>query len=276
MKKIVLYIFASFQLSATAFAQTILKEVRMPINERNDLVKINFLQDASIYVEGYSGSDLIVQAINPLKSKQTGLDGKESDLIDISNKADLTLSIDQDIAPSRFETKEALQFTFPRTDYKAFVIRVPLYLNFKFAFGSSMPNTEFAVRGVSGKVDLSGYSPLISLSNIKGRLNLTAQGNGTKLVMLNNTQFEDIQTTGLNPAITISVEETDVDISVTRNDPVTVNVTTSDGNIYVDKKIKEKDVAIHKSLQSIRINGGGSMVNISTGYGNVVLREQNQ
>ncbi len=255
-------------LSCTIQAQDV-ETVTVPLTNPSAKGKlvVNIIE-GSIYVEAYSGNEVLITAKSRAskskyknKSKQKSREGMRR--ID-----------DNGVSFSIEEADNRVKISSSPNNYVDFDIKVPT--NFSVDL-KTLNDSRIVVQGVNGEHEVSNTNGFIAMKDISGSVIADALNEGMEI------SFATIDTSA---TMMFSSLNGDVDISFPENLKADIYARSDNGNIYTDFDIKKNNkmknitkttkngvyqVKKEKGISG-SINGGGSDMTFKTLNGDILIR----
>lgn len=269
MKKIILLMLMAF-VSQTINAQSSNNNVNISVKDKKDkFLKLFLNQNASYYVEGYDGDELIIEpSYHPITISSPKEAAGLKNISLLVRQPILTIS--DKLTPVIYERGQTIEVHFAGTSYNSFLVKLPKKMHFGFNFGSTFPNSKLSLKDLTGEVELSGNIPTIEINNISGPLTLIAGGlNLPKRIVITNIIWQK----NAKPFYISSLKD-DVDISLPKELQTNLTVRILHGSVYSDLKLLSAKPSSDKNIFLGELNGGGIPIYISTDYGDVFVRKQ--
>lgn len=230
------------------------------------------IREASVDIIGYDGNDLIIEPNNAITTSAT--DSKLKLLSEVNPENNV-------ISPYIMKNDMTLlSILLPPGQCKHYKIKLPKNINLTLSFFTLAADGKVSISGLSGQLELSGTIPVIEISDISGPLTLSAgqdkngEGASEKIVL---SHIPIAKNPAMEPFFNIISGYANVDISLPQEMKATFQIDMQhDGEIYSDldiKAIKSSGAPI-KNRYNGELNGGGKMITINAGYGNVFIRKQ--
>jgi hypothetical protein len=277
--KFILIIFL-LSYSMMAFAQKASNSFTFPAKGKQIIIDG---KEASMDIEGYDGNDLVIEPYIPLASASVTEVNKGltliSEIIPESNTINPTI-IKQDAS--------LISIQLPKGGCGHLKIKVPRNAHLKVDFSDTSPNGKICLKNLSGELELSGSIKLIEVSYISGPLTISAGGDGFNAgagekIIVSHLQFSESSAASNSPVPLLNIigNLANVDISIPENLKATIQVDVPyGGELFSDLNLvppKPKPGAYIPPIKNKfigELNGGGKMITINAGYGNVFIRKQ--
>jgi len=261
-------------LLACACLETFMANASIPIRislkgKEQKLLKIIILQDASVDVKGYKGSDLTIMG------KVDTVAGRPNGYTDISalavpvNKTEST-----DFTPRSRETNEIIELILQPTNDNHITIQVPEKTHFSLQFVSHLPQSVLSLTDLAGELTISANVPSIIISDITGPISLNTMGiNLKQTITVKHIQWRNAQEG--KPLFFIGAFNADVVFYVPRKFKAALNLNAPHNCIYSNLPSDQfKRSNPGKGSLLLAANGGGAQIFITTEYGNILLKEE--
>jgi len=285
MKKLTLLLLL-FAYASLCKAQYTLDIINIPAKNKNIFIAS---KGASLDIIGYDGDDIIVKPLAPAPA--TKAPAVASGLKLISSATDAAGSFKPEITQ---KTDKIIAINLPESSFKDIQILVPknAYLNVTFftalkvqsALTTGSTRSKISLSKLNGELNLIGSATLISLNDVKGPITIDARDNGSAMAgaqkviisYLNTAKFKPVETDKPKPLINIIARYADVDISLPASLKASIKGDITYGDLYSDLALTPAtpDAAAAKNLYTSNLNGGGDIISIYAGYGNVYIRKQ--
>lgn len=266
--------------SGIAFAQKASNSFTFPAKGKQIIIDA---KEASMDIEGYDGNDLIIEPYIPLRYVSFTEANKGltliSEIIPESNTINPTI-IKQDAS--------LISILLPKGECRHLNIKIPRNAHFKVDFSDTSPNGKISLKNLSGELELSGSIKVIEVSHISGPLTISAGGDGynagaTEKIIVSHLQFSESSLLSNSPVPLLNIISAlaNVEVSIPENLKATIQVDVPyGGELFSDLNLippKPKPGAYTPPIKNKfigELNGGGKMIVINAGYGNVFIRKQ--
>jgi hypothetical protein len=265
-------------------AQYSIDVFKIPAKSKNIFISS---KDASLDIVGYDGDDLVIQAFSeaPVPKAPSAASG----LTLISSGTVTDGSFKPEI---KQETDKVLSINIPRSGFKNIRVLVPknAYLNVIFASpvkpqttsSTDRPQTKISLSKLRGELDIIGSASIILLNDVTGPITIDAKDNGLSTASAQKVIITNFNPAKTNPAqngkpkplINIIARYADVDISLPRDIKANIRGDITYGDLYSDLFLAATDEGSAKGQYTGILNGGGNIISIYAGYGNVYIRQQ--
>ncbi len=282
----------------TGFAQQDSTIVKYSFKGKKDPSVELKIYSASIYIQGYDGDELIIEPYNPplnwriseepfIKKNAKWVDniklrasrGKLGDdgLKDITPMTKNDPIYDNSFGkPVIKEYPQQVQISMQDIQHKALLIKLPRDIHLKLSAGFMQREIRMiSLKDLTGELEIKGAAVLTELDNVTGPLTLSSDAMTSSKIIITHVKWYNSDTNPKKTSLFISSNAADIDISVPENIKATVNINTTNGEIYSDLNMVPKYPASNiPNNFSGDLNGGGTPITIGTNYGNVFLRKQ--
>ncbi|HEY5327550.1 MAG TPA: hypothetical protein VIJ27_11170 [Mucilaginibacter sp.] len=238
--------------------------------KEHKLLKIIILQDASVHVKGYKGNDLIITGKDDAPLKQS------NNYINISSLAvQLNNPGYSGFNPQIRENNEMIVLVLQPTDENDISIQVPEQMHFSLQFVSHLPHSELSLTNLSGELMISANVPSIFINNISGPLSLNSAGiNLKKVINIKNIDWDKINS-GAGHVFAISALNADVNLYLPAKLKASLNLNAIHNRVYSDLPPGQlKFDNLKNGAVAADLNGGGTKIFITSGYGNILLQKE--
>lgn len=265
-------------------AQYTLDIIKIPAKNKSIFIAS---KDASLDIVGYDGDDIVIQPLGPMPVTKTSAAAAGLKLV--SSATDGAGSFKPEITRN---TEKLIAINLPESIFKDIRILVPknTYLNVTFSTdlkAQRIPTTggtqsKISLSKLNGELDVIGAATIISLTDVTGPITIDARNNGSPMAgaqkviisYLNTAKFKPADNGKPKPLINIISRYADVDIALPRDIKATIKSDITYGDLYSDLELAATNEGATKSQYTGTINGGGNIISIYAGYGNVYIRQQ--
>lgn len=263
-----------------AFAQKSPNRFSFPVMGRQLVIDAT---GASMDIEGYDGNELIIES---------------SDIAATSSLPEIAkgLKLISDLKPENNTIKPTivkedanlLSIQLPESGIKHLRIKVPIKTYLKVQFFNLLPDGKISLKNLSGELEISGTAPIIEVSHISGPITLSGGGdkNGegiSERITISHLRFppNSVLNDKATPLMNIIGRYANIDISLPEDLKTTIQVDVPyGGELFSDLNLippKPKPGTYTPPIKNKfigELNGGGKMITINAGYGNVFIRKQ--
>lgn len=266
--------------SGIVFAQKASNSFTFPAKGKQIIIDS---KEASMDIEGYDGNDLVIEPYIPSTSASVTEINKGlnliSEIIPESNTINPTI-LKQDAS--------LISILLPKGECRHLKIKVPRNAHLKVQFFDVSPNGKISLKNLSDELEIGGSTKVIEVDHISGPLTISAGGDGfnagaTEKIIISNLQFSESSLLSNSPVPLLNIigALANVDISIPENLKATIQVDVPyGGELFSDLNLippKPKPGAYTPPIKNKfigELNGGGKMIVINAGYGNVFIRKQ--
>jgi len=234
------------------------------------LLKIIILQDASVHINGYDGSELLITGKNDTST------GPINGYHDISAlAAQIHKSTSADFAPRIIENNGMIEMILQTTDANDITIQLPKRTHFSLQFVSHLPKSMLSLTGLYGELMISADVPSVFINNISGPLSLTSAGiNLKKVINISHVRWNKAGHDN-SPLLFIASLNADVNLCVPPGLKASLNLKATHNRVYSDLPSHQLNYESSKNGDlAVKLNGGGTQVFITTEYGNILLKKE--
>lgn len=259
----------------TGFAQQNPPIIKYSFKGKTDPFVELQIYGTAIYIEGYDGDELTIEPYNIELSKA----GTE----DAPGLTNITSIVQNDPinggsfgTPVIKEYPQQVQISMTDIYHKALLIKLPRNIHLKLVSGSMQSETRMiSLKDLTGELEISGAAAITELNNITGPLTFSSNAIYSSKIIITKVKWNNNDINTKRTSLNISCYAADIDISIPENIKATVNINTTNGEIYSDLNMVRKYPASN-ALNNFSgdLNGGGIPIIIITNYGNVFLRKQ--
>lgn len=266
--------------TGVAFAQKVSNTITFPAKGKQIIIDS---KEASMDIEGYEGDDLIIEPYATFTS---------APVFEATNGLKLISEVipESNIINPKIIKQDAsvISILLSKGDCRYLKIKVPHKAPIKVEFTNILPNGKISLKNLSGDLELSGSVKVIEVDNISGPLTISAGGDGfsggaTEKIVVSHLQLSENLASISNPVPLLNIISNiaNVDISLPENLKATIQVNVpyggelfSDLNLIPPKPKTDAYTPPVKNKFIGELNGGGKMITINAGYGNVFIRKQ--
>ena len=252
MKKLMMTALALVVLSGTAFSQykKAMKSGTLNILEVNDVT-----------VEGYEGSELIIETNKHFKIPERAKGLKPLNGMGLTDNTDIGLAVTE-------EGDMLIVQQVSRNQDAQYVIKVPKGVMVRYT-NSSIHGDDFRASDIANEMEVQTNGGDIKLINVTGPVSLSSVHGDIEVI------FEKLAEK--LPSSIASVHG-DVDVSLAASTNANMKIKTTWGEVYTDMDIKVNQTSDMKVYGAKSINGtlnaGGVNLAVSSTHGSVYLRKK--
>ncbi|MEO8887272.1 MAG: hypothetical protein ABI367_14495 [Mucilaginibacter sp.] len=223
----------------------------------------------AIYIEGYDGDELTIHTYDAASSKSEPEEARG--LANISSIAKYSYERKVMYDPPAQPADPKQVFIWLRENDKVLLIKVPRNIHLKLKAGFMQSEiSKISLKDLTGELEINGAALVTEVNNVTGPITFSSNTIVSSKIIITNIKWPNANANP-KPLINISAHTADVDISVPENAKATIDVNTSNGDIYSNLNLVNKR---RSSNFSGDLNGGGPSIVVNTNYGNVFLRKQ--
>ncbi|WP_158826905.1 hypothetical protein [Mucilaginibacter lacusdianchii] len=233
------------------------------------LLKIIILQDASVDVRGYKGSDLTITGkVDTVVKLPDGYTDISALAVPV-NKTEST-----EFSPRSRETNEFIELILQPTNDNHITIQVPEKTHFSLQFVSHLPQSVLSLTSLTGELMISANVPSVVISDITGPVSLNTMGiNLKQTITVRHVQWRNAQEG--KPLFFIGAFNADVVFYVPRKLKASLNLNAPHNRIYSNLPPDQFTRSnTGKGSVMLAADRGGAQVFITTEYGNILLKEE--
>ncbi len=270
--KLVILFFATFLGVQNVIAQSSSNTlVNYSLKGKKDPLVEIYTTGPSIYVEGYDGSDLIIEPypVEPLKNST-------AESLGLKNITTLVKSSSPALEKPPFirESPNYVNIMFSPSDYPALIIKIPRSTHLKLS-ATGIKDRKVVIKNLTGELEVRGAVPLMEIDNIAGPLTVSSNAVTASKVIITNLKYDNKISDKNKALLYLSGFMSDFDISLPEDIKANIYIKLDNGDVYSDIDIvKTYGNSNNQNTISGTINGGGAYISIISTYGNVALRKQ--
>lgn len=252
---------------------------RIVVSLKNKTDKLVYLstQDASIYVEGYEGDEIIIEPFSPMASKKI-IPEEARGLINVTALVHKRLQLPKTelTQPKITENVKTLMISLHQTNHTNLLIKVPINIHMRLSSHTSLPGATVSLKNLTGELELIGNTPLVEVGNVSGPVFIRSSASHNSN-QINLAQIKwDVDSDNTKPRFYISSGSADVNISLPANIKATIRVNSTYGKLFSDLNLVSVESSTKvKNQYTGSLNGGGALIFISTEYGNIYIKTSN-
>jgi len=230
-------------------------------------------QGPSIYVEGYTGNEIIIEPYYPtILSKPSPPEAAGlSNITEMVHKR-VKVAVQLPIKYVTIENAKTFSINLSPTEHKSILIKVPVNIHLRLSSHTVLPDGKISLKNLNGELEIYGTTPQIDVSNVSGPVTLRANGSYSNIVKTTQINWEHSGLTKSKPIFFISSGSADLDFLVSSDLKATFKTYSTNGKLYSDLNLLPVGLPSNGLLTS-SLNGGGTLISISTSYGNIYIRK---
>jgi hypothetical protein len=233
------------------------------------LLKIIIVQDASVNVKGYAGTDLtIIGSVDTISRQPDGYTDISALAVPVNAPAYT------DFNPKIRETNETVEIILQPTNDNDIAIQIPQKIHFSLQFVSRLPQSVLSLSHLAGELMVSANVPSIVIGDVTGPVSLNTMGTNLKqIITIRHVQWSKVKQE--HPLFFIGAFNADVVFYVPSYLKASLNLTAPHSRIYSDLPANQfKRFDAGNGRLTLQTNGGGSQIFITTEYGNIIVRKE--